>query len=96
MIQSVGSPENVPKLIEAVKAKKFRLYGYGHRIYKTTDPRLNVIKDILGELKEDVQKNSFLAVAMEIDRVASQEPYFTSRNLHANADLFGGFVYTAL
>lgn len=96
MIQSVGSPENVPQLIEDVKAKKYRLYGYGHRIYKTTDPRLNVIKDILGELKEDVQKNNFLTVAMEIDRLASQEQYFTSRNLHANADLFGSFVYTAL
>lgn len=96
MIQNVGSLENVPKLMEDVKAKKFRLYGYGHRIYKTVDPRLKIIKDILAELKDDVQKDSFLAVAMEIDRVASQEPYFTSRNLYANADLFGGFVYTAL
>lgn len=96
MIQTVGSVENIPKLMEDVKAKKMRLYGYGHRIYRTTDPRLKVIKDILAELKDDVEKNEFLAVAMEIDRVASTEPYFTSRKLYANADLFGGFVYTAL
>ncbi len=44
-IQDVGKPENVPKLIEDVKAKKFRLFGYGHRIYKTVDPRSVFIRE---------------------------------------------------
>jgi citrate synthase len=94
--ERVGSVENVPKLIDDVKAKKYRLFGYGHRIYKVKDPRGRLVRQLIEEYKEDVEKNEFLRVAMEIDRVAEEDPYFTSRNLKANADLYGCFLYTAL
>lgn len=94
--QSLGTADNVPSLIEDVKAKKCRLFGYGHRIYKTVDPRAKYIRKMLDELADDSKENALLGIAMEIDRIASTDKYFTSRNLKANADLYGCFVYTAL
>ncbi|KAJ6032639.1 citrate synthase [Penicillium herquei] len=94
--ETLRSPKNVPKLISAVKAKKQRLFGYGHRIYKVVDPRTKFIRELMNEHKEQIKANPLLAVAMEIDRVAGEDPYFTSRNLKANADLYGCFLYTAL
>ncbi|KAF5578575.1 citrate synthase [Fusarium subglutinans] len=94
--ERVQCVENVPQLISDVKAKKYRLFGYGHRIYKVKDPRGQLVRQLIEEYKEDVYKNSFLRVAMEIDRVAEEDSYFISRNLKANADLYGCFLYTAL
>ena len=92
----LGIPENVPGLIADVKAKKCRLFGYGHRIYKTVDPRIKFVWEMLEELSDETRDNPLLAVALEIDNVASKDSYFTSRNLKANVDLYGCFVYTAL
>ena len=94
--ERIGSKENVPQLIADVKAKKLRLFGYGHRIYKTVDPRAKFLQDMMKELEAEVGKNRHLSVAMEIDRIAAKDNYFTSRNLKANADLYGCFVYSAL
>ena len=90
------TPENVPAMIADVKAKKYRLFGYGHRIYRAVDPRTKFIRAMLEEHKDTGRQNPLLSVAIEIDRIASTDSYFTSRNLNANADLYGCFVYTAL
>lgn len=98
-MRDVGSPRNVPNLISRVKNKEMRLFGYGHRIYKTVDTRSRFIREMLAGLtKGDLAANMdpVLAIAMEIDRIAGVDEYFTSRNLQANADLYGSFVYTAL
>ena len=97
-IQKVGNVNAVHDMIEGVKAGKGRLFGYGHRIYKTIDPRYESILEILNEISSssDVQHDPILAVALEIDRVASSDEYFTSRHLHANADLLASFVYKSL
>ena len=95
-IQRVGSVTAVHEKINAVKAGKMRLFGYGHRIYKVTDPRYVFIHEMLDELQTDVTDDAILAVALEIDRVASTDEYFTSRKIKANADLFASFVYKAL
>ncbi|TIA07797.1 citrate synthase [Aureobasidium pullulans] len=94
--ERVGSVENVPNLIADVKAKRYRLFGYGHRIYKVRDPRGKLVRRLIDEYKEDLNKNQFLRVAMEIDRIAEEDPYFTSRQLKCNADLYGCFLYSAL
>lgn len=90
------TPDRVPALIAQVKAKKSRLFGYGHRIYKTVDPRSKLISKLLKEVQKESKDEPLLAVAMEIDRIASEDEYFTSRKLKVNADLYGCFVYTAL
>lgn len=94
--KQMGSPEGVPAFIEGVKAGKQRLFGYGHRIYTARDPRANWISAMIEEHREAVYSNPLLRVAMEVDRVANTDPYFTSRGLKANADLYGCFLYTAM
>jgi citrate synthase len=94
--EEVGEVGNVPQLIAKVKAKKQRLFGYGHRVYKTVDPRSKYILQMIDENMERFQADPLLRVALEIDRVARVDPYFTSRKLRANADLYGCLMYTAL
>lgn len=94
--ERMGSPENVPAFIEDVKAKKQRLFGYGHRIYKAVDPRAKWIQAMVEENRDLVYSNPMLKIALEIDRIASTDSYFTSRNLKVNCDLYGCFLYTAM
>ena len=92
----IGTPENVPRFIEGVKKNKTRLFGYGHRIYKTRDPRVSLIEELVKEHREAVDSNPLLRVAMAIDKAANEDPYFVDRGLKANADLMGCFLYTAM
>lgn len=95
-LATIGIPERVPYFIEAVKRGKGRLFGYGHRIYKTRDPRLALIEELMGKYKEEIEANPLIRVSLAIDKYASQDPYFIERNLKANADLMGCFLYTAM
>ncbi|CAH0047126.1 unnamed protein product [Clonostachys solani] len=95
-LEQIGHTRNVPAYIELVKQKKMRLFGYGHRIYKTKDPRMTLVERLIADNKDLVQDDPMLRIAFEIDRIANEEEYFTSRNLKANVDLLGCFLYTAL
>ena len=92
-LAAVGSKKNVPYLIEKVKKRKAKLFGYGHRMFQTVDPRLLFGAQILNDLNT---KHPLVEVALEIDRIAGEDEYFVSRNLQANADLLIGLAYTAL
>ena len=93
-LEKVGSPKNVPSFLEEVKRGEKRLFGFGHRVYKAVDPRLTPIKDLLTEL--DAAADPLLKVAQEIERVASADDYFKTRNLNANADFYGHFIFTSM
>ncbi|KAI1084925.1 citrate synthase-like protein [Whalleya microplaca] len=95
-IEEIGTVDDVPEKLARVKAGKERLYGYGHRIYRVTDPRFTYISDILGELTDEVSKDPLLQVAFALDRAAAEDEYFISRNLRPNADLFAAFAYKSL
>lgn len=95
-LELLGKVENVPDYIEAVKAKQFRLFGYGHRVYKTKDPRATLIEKLMEEHREAMDANPLLRVAMEIDKQANTDPYFVERKLKLNADFYGCFLYIAL
>ena len=80
-------------MINKVKRGEAKLYGYGHRMFKTVDPRVMIGQQIL----DKIESNHPLAeVATEINRIASEDEYFRSRNIHANSDFFIGIGYTAL
>lgn len=91
VIQKVGKPEHVPAFINEVKRGERRLFGYGHRTYRTIDPRLAPIKELLEEL--NAASNPLLKVAEEIDRIAASDEYFKKRGLNANADFYGVFFF---
>ena len=92
----LGVPKKVPAMIAEVKVKNDRLFGYGHRIYKIVDQRVKFIRARLDEHKGSTRQNQLLSIAIEIDGIVSTNSYFTSRNLKANADLYGVFFYTAV
>jgi citrate synthase len=89
-MEKVGSVENARLLIESVKRGERRLYGYGHRMYRTVDPRIERVRGIVKDLGND--SHPVLPIASEIDRLASTDEYFIKRDLHANVDLFVVFV----
>lgn len=95
-LEQIGSVDNVPAYIAAVKAKNFRLFGYGHRVYKTEDPRATLTKELMKEHREAIEANPLLKIALEIDKQANTDPYFVERKLKLNADFYNCFVYIAL
>ncbi len=95
-IQKIG---DVKKYIEQVKNKKNtqRLMGFGHRVYKTFDPRARIIKKECHEyLKKMNIKDPLLDVALEVEDAALHDEYFISRHLYPNVDFYSGIVYRAL
>jgi citrate synthase len=94
--EKLGTAANVKHMIDEVKAKKYRLPGVGHRLYRTEDPRGKFLRQLLEQFKGRAQSDPLLAIALEIDRVVREDDYFTSRKLSINADLYGCLVYTAL
>jgi citrate synthase len=82
------------------KNDRFRLMGFGHRVYKTHDPRARVIRKICHELLETHCKQNehrkMLDLAMELERVALEDDYFKSRNLYPNVDFYSGIIFLAM
>ena len=97
MIEEIGHPKNVPAFIEEVKGGKgSRLMGFGHRVYKSYDPRAKIIKRTADEVFEVTGKNPLLEIAQELERIALQDDYFVSRKLYPNVDFYSGLIYEAM
>ncbi len=98
MLRSIGSLDNVPDFIKQVKSgeSETRLMGFGHRVYKSYDPRATVIKRVADEVFEVTGKNPLLKIALELERIALQEDYFVKRKLYPNVDFYSGLIYEAM
>ena len=99
MLRHIQKLGDVKKYIEQVKNKKNtqRLMGFGHRVYKTFDPRARIIKQECHEyLKKMNIKDPLLDVALEVEDAALHDEYFISRHLYPNVDFYSGIVYRAL
>ena len=96
MLGEIGSINNVPAFIKRVKAGDGRLMGFGHRVYKSYDPRAKIIKRIADLVFEVTGKNPFLEIALELERIALQDDYFVTRKLYPNVDFYSGLIYQAM
>ena len=96
MLTEIGSIDQVPAFVEAVKAGKGRLQGFGHRVYKTYDPRAAIIKKSADEVFAVTGKNPLLDIALALEEVALSDEYFTSRKLYPNVDFYSGLIYQAM
>jgi len=96
MLNRVGSVENIPDFLEGVKRGEERLMGFGHRVYKNYDPRARVIKKHLDEVFEVMGRSPLLDIAVELEKRALDDDYFTSRKLYPNVDFYSGLLYEAL
>jgi citrate synthase len=96
MLNEIGHVDHVPGFIKRVKAGEGRLMGFGHRIYKSYDPRAKIIKRTADEVFEVTGKNPLLTIAVELERIALQDEYFVSRKLYPNVDFYSGLIYEAM
>jgi citrate synthase len=96
MLRRIESTDNIPAFIDGVKSGKERLMGFGHRVYKSFDPRATIIKRACDDVFEVTGVNPLLAIAVELERIALQDEYFVSRKLYPNVDFYSGLIYEAL
>ena len=98
MLEEIGDEAHVDDFMKGVKEKKFRLMGFGHRVYKNMDPRASVMRDtcyeVLKELK--LENDPMFKMALALEKVALQDPYFIERKLYPNVDFYSGIVLRAL
>ncbi|GBE87979.1 peroxisomal citrate synthase [Sparassis crispa] len=95
MLISIGRPENVPAFIEAVKRREKTLSGFGHRVYKTSDPRSFIVRKTADEVFKVTGKDELLETAMALHDAAMKDEYFVKRKLAPNVD-FCGLIYRAM
>jgi citrate synthase len=96
MLDRIESIENIPDFLEGVKDGNERLMGFGHRVYKNYDPRARIIKKHVDEVLEVTGKSPKLDIAVELEKRAMDDEYFTSRKLYPNVDFYSGLIYEAL
>src|SRR6188508_833125 len=96
MLAEIGTVQNVPGFIKRVKAGEGRLMGFGHRVYKSYDPRAKIIKKTADEVFEVTGKNPLLDIALELERIALEDEYFVTRRLYPNVDFYSGLIYQAM
>jgi len=96
MLISIGGPENVPAFIEAVKKREKVLSGFGHRVYKTSDPRSFIVRQTADEVFKITGKDKLLETAMALHSAAMKDEYFIKRKLAPNVDFWSGLIYRAM
>ena len=96
MLREIQSVDRIPDFINKVKSGEGRLMGFGHRVYKSYDPRAKVIKETAYQVFDVTGRNPLLDIALELERIALQDDYFVSRRLYPNVDFYSGLIYEAM
>jgi citrate synthase len=96
MLKVIGSVEEVPRYVDRVKAGEFRLMGFGHRVYKSYDPRAKIVKSVADKVFSVTGMNPLLEIAVELERVALSDDYFIEHKLYPNVDFYSGLIYEAM
>ena len=96
MLTEIGSIENVDAYIKEVKEGKRLLEGFGHRVYKSYDPRARIIKETAEEVFAITGRNPLLDIALKLEEIALNDEYFISRRLYPNVDFYSGLIYQAM
>jgi citrate synthase len=96
MLKEIGSVSHVPEFIKKVKGGDGRLMGFGHRVYKSYDPRARIIKQTADNVFEVTGRNPLTDIALELERIALEDDYFVSRKLYPNVDFYSGLIYQAM
>ena len=98
MLDEIGSVEHVAEFMEGVKERKYRLMGFGHRVYKNMDPRAKIMKETCDEVLNELglHDDPKFKLAMELEKIALNDPYFVERKLYPNVDFYSGIVLSAL
>jgi citrate synthase len=100
MLAEIEVPATIPKFIERAKDKndKFKLMGFGHRVYKNYDPRATIIRKVCHDLLDEIDTvdQPLFDIAMELEEIALKDEYFIERKLYPNVDFYSGIILKAL
>jgi citrate synthase len=99
MLTDIADNKNMKQVIERAKDKNdpFRLMGFGHRVYKTFDPRMKIMKNMCDTLLEKSKfSDPLLEIAIELEQIALNDDYFIEHNLYPNVDFYSGIVLRAI
>jgi citrate synthase len=100
MLQEIGRPENIAKYVARAKDKNdtFRLMGFGHRVYKNYDPRAMVLRETCEAVLKELGRHNdpVFEVAMQLQDIATQDPYFIEKKLYPNVDFYSGIILSAI
>jgi citrate synthase len=100
MLAEIGSVDRIPEYVAKAKDKDdpFRLMGFGHRVYKNYDPRARVMQKTCHEVLKEmgIKDDPLLDVAMELEKIALEDPYFVEKKLYPNIDFYSGITLKAM
>ena len=98
MLKEIGTADRIPEYVQGVKDRKYRLMGFGHRVYKNYDPRAKVMQATCHEVLDELGHGDdpLLKVAMELEKIALNDEYFVERKLYPNVDFYSGITLRAL
>jgi citrate synthase len=98
MLEEIGDISRAAEFMAGVKDKKYRLMGFGHRVYKNMDPRANVMRDTCYEVLKELRlgNDRLFQMALELEQIALRDEYFIERKLYPNVDFYSGIVLRAL
>ena len=100
MLNEIGDASRIPMYLERAKNKKdtFRLMGFGHRLYKNFDPRARVMRKTCYEVLEalKIHDNPLFELALKLEEIALQDPYFIEKKLYPNVDFYSGIILKAI
>lgn len=96
MLHEIGHTDNVAAYVEKVKQGETRLQGFGHRVYKSYDPRATIIKKTADDVFAVTGTNPLLDIALKLEEVALSDSYFIDRKLYPNVDFYSGLIYEAM
>ncbi|MFI5310717.1 MAG: citrate synthase [Gemmatimonadales bacterium] len=98
MLQDIDHPKNIPAFIDSVKSGKgeHRLMGFGHRVYKSYDPRAKIVKRLCDDVLKIAGMSKDMEIAVELERIALSDEYFVKRKLYPNVDFYTGLIYRAM
>jgi len=100
MLEEIGSDDRIPEFIDRAKNKddQSRLMGFGHRVYKNYDPRAKIMRETCHQVLDElgVHDEPLLKIALELEKIALDDPYFVERNLYPNVDFYSGIILRAM
>jgi citrate synthase len=99
MLEEIGTLDRVDEFVARAKDKSdsFRLMGFGHRVYKNFDPRATVMRETCHEVLTELGiSDPLLDVAMALEKVALEDPYFIEKKLYPNVDFYSGIILKAI
>ena len=100
MLEQIGDVSRVGEYINRAKDKNdsFKLMGFGHRVYKNFDPRAKLMRKVCGDVLAELglQNDRLFKLAMELEKIALEDPYFVEKKLYPNVDFYSGIVQKAI